>query len=220
MIILDEVNKIYNSGTASLCHALKNVSLRINKGEMIAIQGRSGSGKSTLLNIIGCIDTLTSGNYNLAGEDTTRMNDSELSKIRNIFFGFVLQDFGLIQGNTVIENVSLPLYFGSEKYRNIKTRSENALVKVGMDKYINKKTSQLSGGQKQRVAIARALVTDPEVILADEPTGALDTGTAMEIMSLLKELNEAGKIVIIVTHDDKVASYCNRIIKLSDGKII
>ena len=220
MIILEEVSKIYNPNTTAQCIALKNINLMVNKGEMVAVQGRSGSGKSTLLNIIGCIDNLSSGKYLLNGVDVTKMNDKKLSKIRNKYFGFVMQDFGLILGNKVIDNVALPLYFGKEKFRNVKNLSEAALEKVGMLSYKNKKASQLSGGQKQRVTIARALVTDPDVILADEPTGALDSNTAADIMSLLKELNRSGKTVIIVTHDDKVVTYCERVIRLSDGEIV
>lgn len=220
MINLINVNKIYNKDTGSECHALRDLTLTINKGEMIAIQGRSGSGKSTLLNIIGCIDTLTSGSYILNSMDVTKLNNSKLSKMRNEFFGFVLQDFGLIMGNSAIENVALPLYFSKVKFSKIKKLSEKALSSVGMEQYTYKKVSQLSGGQKQRVAIARAIVNNPEVILSDEPTGALDSQTAEEIMNLLKELNKKGKTVIIVTHDDKVADCCSRKIQLCDGSIL
>lgn len=220
MINLKKVNKIYNKGTSSACHALKEATLTINKGEMIAIQGRSGSGKSTLLNIIGCIDTFNNGNYILNDMDVEKLNNNKLSKIRNEYFGFVMQDFGLILGNSAIDNVALPLYFSKVKLSKIKKMSEKALFSVGMEKYIYKKVNQLSGGQKQRVAIARAIVNDPDVILADEPTGALDSKTAEEIMSLLKEFNKSGKTVIVVTHDDKVAANCHRIIQLCDGNVI
>lgn len=220
MINIINGNKVYNDNTNIQCHALKNINLTIEKGEMVAIKGRSGSGKSTLLNIIGCTDTLTSGEYLYKDTDIKKQNNSSLSKIRNRNFGFIMQDYGLIPGNTSLENVSLPLYFSTVRLKDIKELSKAVLCRVNMIEFANKKISFLSGGQKQRISIARALVNNPEVILADEPTGALDSNATEDIMNIFKELNKTGITIIIVSHDDYIASLCTRKVFLEDGRII
>ncbi|NLL05437.1 MAG: ABC transporter ATP-binding protein [Clostridiaceae bacterium] len=219
MIEAINISKIYNEGSNSQVHALRNVSINIKKGDFIAIRGRSGSGKSTLLNVLGCLDRVTSGKIIIDNIDISRNKDKKLSLIRNKKMGFVLQDFGLIGGRTVLDNVSIPLVFGDVKQREIKGKCMEALKLVGVDEFAKKIVNQLSGGQKQRVAIARAIVNNPEVILADEPTGALDTHTAIEILEMLKHLNKNGKTLIIVSHDNIVCNYCNRTVNISDGSI-
>lgn len=219
LILMKNACKDYNKGTNAEISALKTVNLEIEAGEFIAIEGRSGSGKSTLLNIIGCIDFLTSGDYWLEGVNTCILNDREISSIRNSKIGFVLQEFGLISNKTVLENVSIPLMFSKVKLKEMKGKCLDALTKVGMEQYVSKKVNQLSGGQKQRVAIARAIVNDPDIILADEPTGALDSKTTIEIMDLLRELNSNGRTIIIVTHDKIVSQYCTRKYTIDDGFI-
>ncbi|MBR4305724.1 MAG: ABC transporter ATP-binding protein [Ruminiclostridium sp.] len=221
MIEFKKVNKHYNLGKDTEVHALKDVDLFIDKGEYVAIMGVSGSGKSTLLHIIGCLDSPTVGTYMLGKYDVSKYGDNTLSELRNDNIGFVLQDFGLLPEKSVFENVSIPLMFSnSVKYRNIKGKVNEVLKKIGISDLSKKKVAQLSGGQKQRVAICRAMINDPAIILADEPTAALDKVTASEIMSVFKELNDDGKTIIIVTHDREVANKCNRIIELSDGCII
>jgi putative ABC transport system ATP-binding protein len=217
---LENVQKIYNPNTPGAVKALNGIDLCVEKGEMIAVQGTSGAGKSTLLHILGCIDRLSSGRYFLYGEDITLKNDKYLSGIRNKKIGFVLQDFALIPYRSVIDNVSVPLIFGDTRLSQISDKCVMALKMVDMHGLRSKKVSQLSGGQKQRVAIARAIVNDPEIILADEPTGSLDSKNAENIMNILLDLNSHGKTIIIVTHDNNIASYCFRKIILSDGKIV
>lgn len=221
MIELKCVTKIYYKGTSAQINALRNVNLKINKGEMVAVIGASGSGKSTLLNIMGCLDVPDEGECYLNGKQVNNLSQGKLSEIRNKQIGFVLQDFGLMLDRTVYRNLSYPLIFNSNiKSKQFKELSKKALESVGLSSRVNSKCIELSGGQKQRVAIARAIINNPDIILADEPTGALDTKTSEEIMELFKDLNRQGKTVVIVTYDSKIAEQCDRIIKISDGSII
>lgn len=219
MIEVENITKSYLLGKNKFT-ALSNVSLSIEAGEMVAIQGRSGAGKTTLFNILGCLDTFDSGTYRLDGQWINEMKDFELAAIRCRKVSFVLQEFALINQQSVLFNVMLPLFFDKIRYRDMKIRAMEALEKVGMSDSVRKKANQLSGGQRQRVAIARALVNYPKIILADEPTGALDSQTANQIMQLLTELNQQGIIVLIITHDDTIATYCRRRIILQDGSVI
>lgn len=216
MIELRNVSKIYQMGEKEF-YALKDVDLTINQGDFVAIRGASGSGKTTLLNIIGCLDNHTEGTYTLEGQDIGSLNDGKKAEIRNSKIGFVLQDFALINTESVYYNVALPLLFSKVPYGQIKKKVKSALETVGLADQSDKLANQLSGGQRQRVAIARALVNDPGVILADEPTGQLDSRTGRQIMELLTELNNQGKTVIVVTHDAQVASYCTRQLWVRDG---
>ncbi|MDE7324815.1 MAG: ABC transporter ATP-binding protein [Lachnospiraceae bacterium] len=218
LIELRKVDKIYQSGQVSF-QALKEIDLSVKEGEMIAIQGRSGAGKSTLMHIIGCIDTFDGGSYQLDGTDVGGLRDGQLSKIRNRTMGFIMQDFALVPKFSVFDNIAIPLYLGSMGMRKIQSAVEEAAAEVGLFGLLDKKANQLSGGQKQRVAIARAVVNSPRIILADEPTGALDAATAGEIIGLLKQQNEKGITVIMVTHDNLVAAACRRIIEIRDGRI-
>lgn len=220
-ISLQRVSKTYGSLGAQV-QALKKVDLEIAKGEMVAIMGPSGSGKSTMLNIMGCLDVPSSGHYYLKGEKVSDLHTDELARARNVNIGFVFQQFNLLNEYTAQENVELPLiYRGQFEKKILKNERINKAIsllkKVGLGDHIHKRPSELSGGEQQRVAIARALVGDPSIILADEPTGALDQKTGEGIMELLLEINRSGKTVVIVTHDSKVASYCNRIIHMEDG---
>ncbi len=221
MIQLGQICKTYAKGKPNAVQALKNVSLHIGEGELVAIIGKSGSGKTTLLNIIGCIDSFDQGKYLLNGQDISKKRDVALSKIRNREIGIVVQDFALIQSDTALDNVMLPFYFDSSvSLKSAKPKALAALQSVGLEELANKSVNQLSGGQKQRVAIARAIVHAPSVLLADEPTGALDSKTAVEIMDVFKQLSEQGKTIIIVTHDLSIANQCDRIIEISDGVIV
>ena len=220
-IELKDVKKIYNRGKENEVVALNNISLTINSGDSLAIMGVSGSGKTTLLNSIGCIDSFTSGDYFLKGMNIKRFNDAELAEIRSNYIGYILQEYGLLYRDSVLDNVILPLCFSS-KYKTLKERKARAkacLEEVGLLDKIKEKVINLSGGQKQRVAIARAIVNNPEIILADEPTGALDSKTKEEIMDILIRLNNEGKTVIVVTHDKEVAERMNKTIEIYDGKI-
>ena len=221
IINLKEINKKYNNGKPNEVHALRGVDLVINKGDSIAIMGVSGSGKSTLLNIIGCLDKSTSGEYLLDGVNINSKNATELAEIRNNKFGFILQSYGLIESDKVMNNVRIPLLF-SKKYKpsEQKDRIETVLNKLKIFNLKNTKVRDLSGGQKQRVAIARAMVNAPEIILADQPTSALDSTTANEIISVLKELQQKGNTIIVVTHDQNVANKLDRIVHIVDGKIV
>lgn len=220
MLELKNVHKIYNKGKSNEFEALKGINFKVEDSELVAIIGKSGAGKSTLLHIIACIDSYESGDYIIDNTLVKNLSEKKLADIRNSKIGIVMQDFGLVDDFSCIENVMLPLDFAEKKKRNRHELAMNALKSVGMESIAKKPVNKLSGGQKQRVAIARAIVNQPTVILADEPTGALDTKTASEIMNLFHELNQNGKTIIIVTHDPEIAGQCNRIIEISDGKII
>lgn len=220
MLKIENLTKTYNYKKPNAFTALKDVSLEVNDGEMLAIIGKSGAGKSTLLHIIGCIDKFEKGMYLIDDTDIHSLSDKNLAKIRNEKVGIVMQDFALIDEYSVLENVMIPLNFSKKKLGKPKELAMQALKKVGISDLSKKPVSKLSGGQKQRVAIARAIVNDPSFILADEPTGALDTKTSAEIMELFAELNKSGKTVIIITHDLGVAAKCSRQVEISDGKII
>ena len=220
MIKLENIKKIYNKGNANEFEALKGVSLTIKDGELVAVIGKSGAGKSTLLHIIACIDSYEDGKYVIDDVLVKNLSEKKLAEIRNSRIGIVMQDFALVDDFSCIENVLLPLDFAAKKKSDRKELALAALKSVGMDGMAKKPVNKLSGGQKQRVAIARAIVNKPSVILADEPTGALDSKTAAEIMELFHELNKKGHTVIIVTHDLEIAKQCGRIIEISDGKII
>lgn len=220
MLKIENLTKTYNYKKSNAFTALKDVSLDVEDGEMLAIIGKSGAGKSTLLHIIGCIDKFEKGSYIIDGTDVHSLSDNKLAKIRNEKVGIVMQDFALIDEYSVIENVMIPLNFSKKKLGKPKELAMKALERVGLANLAKKPVSKLSGGQKQRVAIARAIVNDPSFILADEPTGALDTKTSSEIMELFTELNKSGKTVIIITHDLTVADKCKRKVEISDGRII
>jgi putative ABC transport system ATP-binding protein len=212
------LKKVYQKNNNVPVYALNDVSVEINKGEFIAIMGASGSGKSTLMNILGCLDRPNEGKVLLDGEEVSKLDDETLAKIRNKKIGFVFQTFNLLPRTNALENVELPLIYSDKD--NLTDLAKTALIKVGLGDRLDHQPSELSGGQQQRVAIARALVNDPEIIFADEPTGNLDTTSSYEIISLLQELNKTGVIVVIVTHEPDIAEYAERIIKISDGKII
>ncbi|MDB4126601.1 ABC transporter ATP-binding protein [Flavobacteriales bacterium] len=219
MINITNLHKSYQMGKNSL-HVLKGIDLKINEGELVAIMGSSGSGKSTLLNIIGMLDNYESGSYDLDSIPIKDLDETKAAKYRNKFLGFVFQSFNLINYKTAIENVSLPLYYqgiGSKERQEV---AYEYLKKVGLHQWAEHLPSELSGGQKQRVAIARALASQPKVLLADEPTGALDSQTSEEVMSLIKKINNEGKTILVVTHEQEIANMCKRIITLKDGVII
>lgn len=220
MIQLHQISKIYNQGKTNAFQALHKIDLKIADGELVAIIGTSGAGKSTLLHILACIDSYESGEYYI--DDTLVKNCSEkkLAQIRNKKIGMVMQDFALVDDFSALQNVMLPLDFSKSKVSEKKEKCLKALQAVGMEKFAHHQSNKLSGGQKQRVAIARAIVNEPSIILADEPTGALDGKTSVEIMELFKSLNAAGRTVIIVTHDMKIAQQCKRVIRIEDGKIV
>ena len=220
MIKLNNIVKIYNPKKANEFEALHGVSCEIANGEMIAIIGKSGAGKSTLLHILACIDNYQSGEYIIDDTLVKDLSERKYARIRNEKIGMVMQDFALVEDFTALENVLIPLNFSKKKVKGKKEKALAALKAVGMEEYAKKPCNKLSGGQKQRVAIARAIVNEPSMILADEPTGALDTKTSAEVMALFKSLNEQGRTVIIVTHDPKVAEKCDRIIEISDGMIV
>jgi len=217
LIKTENIIKTYVMG-GSVVHALDGVSLDIDEGEMVAITGPSGSGKSTLMNMLGCLDRPDSGNYFLDGRDVAKFSNDKLAEIRNVKIGFVFQTFSLIARTSALENVELPLLYAG-KYAAKKEAIE-ALKVMGLEDRVHHEPNQLSGGQRQRVAIARALVTKPSIILADEPTGNLDTKTSEEVLDILIDLNKQGQTIIVVTHDPDVASRCTRVLKLVDGKII
>jgi putative ABC transport system ATP-binding protein len=219
LIQISGMTKIYNPGENEV-HALDGIDLTICEKEFVAIVGHSGSGKSTLMNMIGCLDVPTDGTYMLHGIDVSDMEDDELSDVRNREVGFVFQGFNLIQNLTALENVELPLIYRGVKKKERRLLAINALEKVGLSDRLEHRPAQMSGGQQQRVAIARAIAQAPPIILADEPTGNLDSHSTNEIMNILHELHEEGHTVIIITHDNEIARNADRIIRISDGKII
>ncbi|GKU26281.1 ABC transporter ATP-binding protein [Clostridium folliculivorans] len=218
-IQLRGISKSYGNKNSSFT-ALKDINLCVEKGEMIAIMGPSGSGKTTLLNIMGLMDKPTVGNYILDGEDTLKFNNSKLSKFRNKNIAFIFQNFALVNNETVVDNVLMPLNFRRLSASDKKKRVMDAIESVGLSDKIKSKINELSGGQKQRVAIARAIAADTDIILADEPTGALDRDTGKDILDKLRTLNKEGKTIIIITHDITVAEYCDRTIYIEDGRLI
>jgi len=217
LIRLDSVTKLYGSGDAEVA-ALRDFSMSVQAGELLAVMGPSGSGKSTLMNILGCLDTPTSGRYWFAGEDVSRLNETELAHVRNRRIGFVFQQFQLLSKLSAWRNVELPLLYRSTRDR--RNLALQALDQVGLSNRINHRPNQLSGGQQQRVAIARALVTNPDLILADEPTGNLDTAASKDVLAVLQELNEQGRTIIIITHDPEVAPVAHRTVHLRDGRMV
>ena len=220
LIALNGISKSYQaSHGAPPYQVLKDANLSIDKGEMVAIKGSSGAGKSTLLHIIGCLDKPTSGSYLLNGQDVSQLSLSKLAEIRNASFGFVMQHFALIEEDNALQNVATPLLFAKARRSQMDARAMEQLRNVGMEQMANKRIATLSGGEKQRVAIARAMVNNPEIILSDEPTGALDRANTEKIVQLFQQLNEKGKTIIIVTHDDFVAQSCRRIVTIADGVI-
>jgi putative ABC transport system ATP-binding protein len=218
LIDVEEVRKAYAMGETRV-EALTGVSLRIDRGEYVAIMGPSGSGKSTLLQLLGCLDTPTSGHYRLDGTAVDTLDDDELSALRNRKIAFVFQSFNLIPQLTVLENVALPLFYRDTPRAEAESRAERTLASVGLAQRTRHRPSELSGGECQRVAIARALVTDPEVILADEPTGNLDSRTGQEVMEILGELNRHGTTIVMVTHDPSKAKQAERLIQMRDGRV-
>ncbi|MCH5254529.1 MAG: ABC transporter ATP-binding protein [Lachnospiraceae bacterium] len=219
LVEIRDICKIYNPGENEV-KALDHVSLTIHENEFVAIIGQSGSGKSTLMNMLGCLDVPTNGSYFLHGQDVSHMSDNELSDVRNKEIGFIFQGFNLIAGLTALENVELPLiYRGVGKKERLRL-ANTALNKVGLEDRKTHRPSEMSGGQQQRVAIARAIAQAPPIILADEPTGNLDSGSSKEIMEILKKLHEEGRTVILITHDNGIAGQAKRIIKIIDGKIV
>lgn len=219
IIQLQGLNKIYGAGDLRV-HALKNVNLIVNRGEYCSIMGASGSGKSTMMNVIGCLDRPTTGRYILDGEDVARLDDRALAHIRNRKIGFVFQQFHLLPQVSALDNVMLPLVYADVKLAIRKQRAAAALERVGLGNRMNNKPSQLSGGQQQRVAIARAIVNDPVLLLADEPTGALDTKTTQEILGIFGEFNRQGMTVVMVTHEPEVARSTERVVWFRDGEVI
>ncbi len=219
LIEIRNMCKIYNPGENEV-RALDHVDLQIDRHEFVAIIGQSGSGKSTLMNMLGCLDVPTSGTYYLNGQDVSHLTDDELSDIRNREIGFIFQGFNLIANMPALENVELPLIYRGVPKKEREELSRTALKKVGLEKRMDHKPSEMSGGQQQRVAIARAIAQAPPVILADEPTGNLDSGSTKEIMGILKELHKEGRTVILITHDNEIAARAKRIIRIMDGKIV
>lgn len=220
MILLQNVTKRYNIGKPNELAALDGVTLEIDEGEMLAVMGRSGAGKSTLVHIIGCLENITTGKYLFQGEDVGKLPDARLSKIRNSRIGILLQNFVLLQHQTALENCMVPLYFNSIPFSKMKKKAEQALERIGIADLRNQVVGTMSGGQQQRVALARAIVCGPQLVIADEPTGALDSHTADGVMEELKKLNDSGTTIIIVTHDQSVADRCGRMIRINDGRLM
>ena len=219
MLKINNLHKSYKMGDSSL-HVLKGIDLHVDKGEMVAIMGSSGLGKSTLLNIIGILDELDSGEYTLDGIEIKDLTEKKAAQYRNKFLGFVFQSFNLINFKNALENVALPLYYQGQKRKERQEKAMFHLEKVGLADWSTHLPNELSGGQKQRVAIARALAAEPKLLLADEPTGALDSATSHEIMQFLQQLNDEGKTILIVTHEEDISLMCKRIVRLKDGVIM
>lgn len=221
VIRLEALDKVYQTGEVAV-HAVRKVSLTVDKGEFVAVMGASGSGKSTLMNLIGCLDRPSSGRFWLDGEEVGSLTKSELARVRNQRLGFVFQGFNLLSRTSALENVELPLLYSPHGHggRELRRRSRAALERVGLAERMSHLPSQLSGGQQQRVAIARALVNEPALLLADEPTGNLDTRTSIEIMAIFQELNRKGMTILMVTHEPDIARYCRREIVMRDGQVI
>jgi putative ABC transport system ATP-binding protein len=219
VIGLEDVTKVYRTGDVAL-RALDGVTLRVDEGEFVAVMGSSGSGKSTLMNVIGCLDRPTTGSYVLAGRRVSGMSRGELARVRNGVLGFVFQQFNLLARTSALENVELPLEYGRVPARARRQRAVDALTRVGLANRLHHHPNQLSGGQQQRVAIARAIVNDPKVLLADEPTGALDSRTSVDVMAIFQGLWRAGITVVLVTHEADVAEYASRVVHMKDGRIV
>ena len=220
LVTLKNVYKIYGEGLESEVRALDGVSLDIDRGEFVAIVGQSGSGKSTMMNVLGCLDIPTRGDYFLDGTDVRELTDKELSHIRNRQIGFIFQQYNLIQSLTVLENVERPLIYQGIKADDRYDMAMEALERVGLANRVKHKPTEMSGGQQQRVAIARAIATRPPIIMADEPTGALDSHTGLEVLGFLQQLNKEGTTVILITHDNGIAATARRVVRLADGKIV
>jgi len=218
LITIKDIGRKYVIG-AEVIHALKSVSLTINKGEFVALMGPSGSGKSTLMNILGCLDTPTKGEYILNGINASHMTDNELAEVRNSEIGFVFQTFNLLPRNSALDNVALPLVYAGVNKEDRMERARQALINVGLGNRIDHKPNELSGGQRQRVAVARALINNPSIILADEPTGNLDTKTSIEIMGLIEDIHAKGNTIILVTHEEDIAQHAHRIVRMRDGLV-
>lgn len=218
LIKISDIKRDFALGDETV-YVLKGIDLEIKKGEFVALMGPSGSGKSTLMNLLGCLDTPTSGTYILNGRDVSKMQDDELAEIRNKEIGFVFQTFNLLPRTTALDNVALPMIYAGYSKKERNKRAAEVLEQVGLDDRMDHQPNQLSGGQRQRVAVARALVNKPSIILADEPTGNLDSKTSEEIMKLINEIHDNGNTIILVTHEEEIASYAHRIIRLRDGKI-
>lgn len=218
LIIINDIGRKYVIG-AEVIHALKSVTLNINKGEFVALMGPSGSGKSTLMNILGCLDTPTKGDYILNGIHVSEMTDNELAEVRNKEIGFVFQTFNLLPRSSSLENVALPLVYAGVSRQEREERARKTLENVGLGNRVGHKPNELSGGQRQRVAVARALINNPSIILADEPTGNLDTKTSVEIMGLLEDIHAKGNTIILVTHEEDIAQHAHRIVRMRDGLI-
>ncbi len=219
MIKLQNISKFYQTGSITIT-ALDKVNLTIESGEMLAIIGPSGSGKSTLMNMLGCLDVPSEGNYFLDGREISKLKEDELAEIRNAKIGFVFQSFNLLNSLTALENVELPLIYRGMSVSERRKTAEKALAMVGLADRLHHKPSELSGGQQQRVAIARALAGEPPVILADEPTGNLDSRSGIEVMGIIRELNQQGKTIILITHDPEIAKQVKRVVKIQDGQIV
>ncbi|WP_113661366.1 ABC transporter ATP-binding protein [Pedobacter nanyangensis] len=218
LITIKDIGRKYVIGT-EVIHALKSVSLTIKEGEFVALMGPSGSGKSTLMNILGCLDTPTKGQYILNGTDVSHMSDNQLAEVRNKEIGFVFQTFNLLPRSTSLDNVALPLIYAGASKKERDARAQKALENVGLGNRVTHKPNELSGGQRQRVAVARALINNPSIILADEPTGNLDTKTSIEIMGLLEEIHSKGNTIILVTHEEDIAQHAHRIVRMRDGLV-